>query len=93
MSGRHRLKRRQAVCTVPRRRRTVEVVDVHTFTIHFLTMDALAAGRHPKGRYIALCGQDVLPAGMTEPGHTRCPSCVSIPPRERGRDGLLVSAL
>lgn len=44
-----------------------------------LTPDALAAGRHPAGRYIALCGQDVLPAGLAEPERGRCTSCVSIP--------------
>lgn len=61
------------------RHRAVEVVDARTRTAHFLTRDALAAGRDPKGRYIALCGQDVLPASLVEPGSHRCPSCVSIP--------------
>jgi hypothetical protein len=79
MPAKHSLKTRRA-----ERRRAVEVVDAHTFTAHFLTTDALAAGRHPKGRYIALCGREVLPAGLTEPGHGRCSSCVAIPAQRTG---------
>ncbi|MGH3889344.1 MAG: hypothetical protein ACRDSZ_22760 [Pseudonocardiaceae bacterium] len=77
MTGKHSLKGRRVQRTS--RHRAVEVVDVRTLTAHFLTMDALAAGRLPKGRYVALCGQDVLPASLTEPGSRRCSSCVSIP--------------
>lgn len=82
MPGRHSLKTRRAERTA--RRRTVEVVDVRTFTAHVLTQDALAAGRLPKGRYIALCGREVLPAGLTEPGNGRCSSCVAIPAQRAG---------
>jgi hypothetical protein len=73
MAGRHSIKRKRAERTA--RRRAAEVVDTHTR----LTPDALAAGRHAAGRYIALCGQDVLPASLAELGNGRCPSCVSIP--------------
>lgn len=58
-------------------RRAAEVVDAHTLTVHFMTNDALAAGQHPGGRYIALCGEDVLPASLGEPGRERCGSCVA----------------
>jgi hypothetical protein len=88
LAGKHRLRGRRAETTAPRRR-AVEVIDAQTFTAHFLTIDALAAGRHPRGRYIALCGQDVLPASLTEPGNGRCSSCVSVPGRDRRRDELL----
>jgi hypothetical protein len=77
MTGRHRLRDRRVQRTT--RHRAIEVVDVRTLTAHFLTMDALAAGRLPTGRYIALCGHDVLPASLTEAGRSRCPSCVLIP--------------
>jgi hypothetical protein len=77
MAGRHRLKGRRVQHTT--RHRTIELVDARTLTAHFLTMDALAAGRLPKGRYITLCGQDVLPASLAEPGRNRCQLCVSIP--------------
>jgi hypothetical protein len=67
--------------------RAVEVVDAHTLTTHLLTLDALAARRLPEGRYTALCGKDVLPACLTEPGSNRCSSCIScssIPSQRRG---------
>jgi hypothetical protein len=77
MPGKHRLKHRRAEHTA--RHRTVEVIDAHTLTTHVLTNDAFAAGRLPKGSYTALCGQDVLPASLVEPGRGRCASCVSVP--------------
>ena len=77
MAGKHRLRDRRMQRTT--RHRAIEVVDARTLTAHFLTMDALAAGRLPQGRYIARCGHDVLPASLTEAGRSRCPSCVSIP--------------
>jgi hypothetical protein len=79
MAGRHRLKGRRMQHTP--RHRAIEVVDARTLTAHFLTVDALAAGRLPEGRYTALCGQDVLPACLTEPGSGRC---VSIPRQRSG---------
>jgi len=75
MAGRHRLRGRRVQRTT--RHHAVEVVDARTLTAHFLTEDALAAGRRLKGRYITICGQDVLPASLTESGRSRCPSCVS----------------
>lgn len=83
MAGKHRLKHRQVQHSAPHR--AVEVVDARTRTMHSLTDEALTAGRLPKGRYIALCGQDVLPAGLTEPGSNRCPSCVWVP-NQRGAE-------
>ena len=62
MAGKHSLKTRRVQHTS--RHRAIEVVDAHTLTAHFLTMEALDAGRLPKGRYIACCGQDVLPASL-----------------------------
>lgn len=82
MTGKHRLKGPSVQRTS--RHRAVEVVDARTLTAHFLTLDALAAGRLPKGSYIARCGQDVLPASLAEPGRNRCLSCVPIPVSDRG---------
>lgn len=80
MSAKHRLKGRRAErAEHTARYRTVEVVDARTLGSHLLAPDALAAGRLPKGRYIALCGQDVLPTSFVEPGRGRCSSCVSVP--------------
>ena len=74
MAGRHRLRRRHQVrhAAPPR---AVEVVDARTLMGHVLTLDALSAGRVPEGRYIALCGMDVLPACLVEPGAGRCLDC------------------
>ena len=60
MTGKHRLKGRRVQRT--KQYRTVEVVDARTLTAHFLTLDALAAGRLPKSRYIGVCDRDVLPS-------------------------------
>jgi hypothetical protein len=76
MPGKHRLKRHRAEHTA--RHRAVELVDARTLTAHLLTDAAIAAGRLAKSRYVALCGQDVLPASLVEPGRDRCPSCISI---------------
>lgn len=43
-------------------RRTVEMVDI-SGAAHRLTTDAAAAGL-ARGRYSALCGEDVLPAAL-----------------------------
>lgn len=77
MPGKHSLKRKKAERT--ERRRAAEVVDARTRQAHLLTPDALAAGLSAAGRYIALCGQDVLPASLVEPGNGRCALCIAVP--------------
>jgi hypothetical protein len=47
MTGMHRPKGRSVVQRTSRHR-AIEVVDARTLTAHFLTVDALAAGRLPK---------------------------------------------
>lgn len=49
---------------------------------HFLTHDALAAGRRAKGRYIALCGVEVLPAALVDPERGVCTSCAGSPEQQ-----------
>ena len=61
-------------------------VDLRTSITHFLTPDAAAAGRRSAGRYIALCGEDLIPASMTEPGRGYCEPCrTSIPTQTTAR--------
>lgn len=85
MAGRHRLRGPREHIAQPFRQRAIEVVDARTLIGHFLTMDVLTTGRLPHGRYTALCGQDVLPACLAEPGTSRCPSCMSVPRQRLGR--------
>ncbi len=62
----------------PRRRipAVIDMVDAGNLLTHFLTPDALDAGRRPSGDYIALCGVKVLPAALVEPGNGRvCQPC------------------
>jgi hypothetical protein len=58
-----------------RRPALVAWVDVRDHLTHLLAPDAAAAGGKAKGRYTALCGVDVLPAGMTEVGCGNCWPC------------------
>jgi hypothetical protein len=68
-AGRHR--------RASRRPRTVEMVDARTLQAHFLTDEALDAGRRGAGRYVALCGRDVLPASLTVAQARYCTGCVA----------------
>ncbi len=76
VAGRRRRSKRTRH-TAPRR--TVELVDARSGTAHFLTHNALAAGRGAKGRYFALGGVEVLPAALVDPGRGVCPSCAGSP--------------
>jgi hypothetical protein len=74
-AGRHR----RADHRARRRDRSIEMVDARTLQAHLLTDEALAAGRRGEGRYVALCGVDVLPASLTAAERGYCTSCVPIP--------------
>ncbi len=65
----------------------LEWVDLRTGITHLLTPDAAAAGRVRGGRYIALCGAEVIPAAMTESGEGDCQPCrVAAIPAPRSRN-------
>jgi hypothetical protein len=61
------------VATAPRR--TIELVASGTETAHRVTDEAFAAGRHAGGRYVTVCGAEVLPASLTAPPRRYCPAC------------------
>ena len=69
MAGRHRPARPG--------RRPVELVDVWTKQAHLLTLTAYEAGFDPDVAYVALCGAEVLPACLAEPGRSYCEPCRS----------------
>ncbi|HEV7451454.1 MAG TPA: hypothetical protein VGO16_08710, partial [Pseudonocardiaceae bacterium] len=84
--GKHRRLRRRARLA-PRRPALVAWVDLRTRITHLLTPDAAAAGRAGGGRYLAVCGADVIPASITDPGNGYCQSCytASIPQQRTWR--------
>jgi hypothetical protein len=75
-TGRHR--RGSDVLRTSRHRRYVPLVDARTLTEHLLTDDAVAAGRLPAGRYVALCGLVILPASLTVGERDRCRECMAV---------------
>lgn len=54
---------------------TIGFADGPTGIAHRVTIDAFAAGHRVGGRYVALCGAQVLPARLTAPAHYHCPAC------------------
>ncbi len=81
--GRHRSTAARPAWAV-RRTRLVEMVDARTDEAHWLTSDALDAGRRGGGRYIALCGADVLAHSLAAPPLDFCRACSS-PAQTKGR--------
>lgn len=62
----------------------VEMVDIRTGDNHLLTPDAAAAGRMAPYHYLALCGADIVPAALIDPGTGYCLPCRSKPPTREG---------
>ena len=86
MPGRHRFRRIATLREILDRSRrarppaaalvcTVEFADGPTGIAHHVTAAAFAAGRRTGGRYVALCGAQVLPARLTAPARFHCPAC------------------
>jgi hypothetical protein len=75
--GKHSKPRRHRHQIAPTRG-MVEMVDIRTGDNHLLTPDAAAAGRQSAGLYRALCGADILPAALVDPGMSNCRLCRSI---------------
>lgn len=61
----------------PARSGMIEMVDIRTGHNHLLTPDAAAAGRRDPHGYLALCGTDVIPAALVDPGTGYCWPCRS----------------
>lgn len=84
--GKHSLGRNRPTS---RQHTLVDMVDNRSLLIHRMTPGAAAEGLRPQGRYIALCGEEVIPASLTEPGRHPCQPCgmaaVSTIPNQRSR--------
>ena len=76
--AKHRLADRRAAprvdWTAPMPTTVYRMVDLPTGTIHLLPRDADA---NRWGRYPAVCGVEVFPASLTDPGRRYCRSCRS----------------
>ena len=80
MAGRHR--RQAARTSVPTQRgsRRSGIIDCRTGVEHLMTDEAMAL-RRPFGRYVALCGAQVLAASRTTTrARVRCPLCTGAAP-------------
>ncbi|MBV9164024.1 MAG: hypothetical protein JO281_21320 [Pseudonocardiales bacterium] len=87
MAGKHRYRRLATVREILDRSRrarspvatapgcTIAFADGPTGIAHRVTDAAFAAGRHAGGRYVALCGAQVLPTSLTAPARYSCPAC------------------
>jgi hypothetical protein len=79
MAGRH--SKRGARARIPEQQKpyrpSIELVDARTKQAHLLTLTAYEAGFDPHAAYVALCGAEVLPACLAEPGRGYCGPCRS----------------
>ena len=87
MTSKHRDRRFAALREILGRRRraqppaarvsvgTIEFADGPTGIAHRVTTDAFAEGRRAGGRYLAVCGAQVLPASLAAPARSHCPAC------------------
>ncbi len=84
MTGKHQATAARPALRI-RRPRLVEMVDARTGEAHWLTQDALDAGRCGGGRYIAVCGADVLAHSLAAPPLDFCRACAIPDQTTKGR--------
>lgn len=72
--GRHRRHAAHAQVSAQRGTRPLGVLDARTRVEHLMSDESAMAHRH-SGRYVALCGVEVLAASLTAPEHSRCGPC------------------
>jgi hypothetical protein len=53
--------------------RSMRMVDARTSMEHLITDESVVAHRHA-GRYLAVCGAQVLAASLIAPQRSRCPA-------------------
>lgn len=76
MPGRHRRQAAHAQVPAQRGPRPLGITDAHTHVEHLMTDESAVAHRH-SGRYLALCGIEVLAASLTAPGRRHCRRCTA----------------
>lgn len=76
--GRHSKVRHRTPQMVPKG--MVEMVDIRTGDQHLLTLEAASAGRQAPNHYLAVCGAEITPAALVDPGRGYCWPCRSKAP-------------
>jgi hypothetical protein len=76
MTGKHR--RQAAHASIPAQPgpRPLRIIDAQTHVEHLMTGESAIAHRR-SGRYIALCGVQVLAANLAATERGRCPRCAT----------------
>jgi hypothetical protein len=74
-AGRHRRGAMHPPVPSLHQHRPMRIVDARTSMEHLVTDESVAAHRHA-GRYLAVCGAQVLAASLTAPQRSRCPACM-----------------
>lgn len=69
------LRQKQGVAVPVPRSSGIAVTDGLTRVTHRVSSEAMSQGRRAGGRYQAVCGVQLWPASLTEPGRERCPVC------------------
>jgi hypothetical protein len=72
--GRHRRGATNRPMPSAHQHRPVRIVDARRSMEHLVTDESVVAHRHA-GRYLAVCGAQVLAASLTAPQRSRCPEC------------------
>jgi hypothetical protein len=72
--GRHRRGATHPPMPSAHQHRPIRIVDARTSMEHLITDESVTA-HHPAGRYLAVCGAQVLAASLTAPQRSRCPVC------------------
>jgi hypothetical protein len=72
--GRHRRGATHHPMPTAHQHRPIRIVDAQTSMEHLITDESVVAHRHA-GRYLAVCGAQVLAASLTAPQRSRCPAC------------------
>jgi hypothetical protein len=86
MAGRHRTTGRRANSPAPPQPaiKMIDMTDGPTGVTHRVTDDSMTAIHRAEGRYPAVCGVMVQSASLTDPGRSRCTSCMPVPAQRSG---------
>jgi hypothetical protein len=72
--GKHRRSATNRPMPSAHQHRPIRIVGARTSMEHLVTDESVVADRHA-GRYLAVCGAQVLAARLTAPQRSRCPVC------------------